>query len=72
MTSKPFTTCLWFGTQGEEAAQYYTSIFRNSRIGRAGRYTESGPGRDGPLQPGGRPAAIASVISSATRAGCSR
>ena len=24
MTSKPFTTCLWFDIQGEEAAQYYT------------------------------------------------
>ena len=47
MTSKPFTTCLWFDTQGEEAAQYYTSIFRNSRIGRVGRYSESGPGPAG-------------------------
>ena len=47
MTSKPFTTCLWFDTQGEEAAQFYTSIFRNSRIGRIGRYTESGPGPAG-------------------------
>ena len=47
MTSKPFTTCLWFDTQGEEAAQYYTSIFKNSRIGRVGRYSESGPGPAG-------------------------
>ena len=47
MTSKPFTTCLWFDTQGEEAAQYYTSIFRNSRIGRVSRYSESGPGPAG-------------------------
>ena len=47
MTSKPFTTCLWFDTQGEEAAQYYTGIFKNSRIGRVGRYSEAGPGPAG-------------------------
>ena len=28
MTSKPFTTCLWFDDRGEEAAQFYTSIFQ--------------------------------------------
>jgi predicted 3-demethylubiquinone-9 3-methyltransferase (glyoxalase superfamily) len=47
MTSKPFTTCLWFDTQGEEAARYYTGIFRNSRLGNLGRYPESGPGETG-------------------------
>jgi predicted 3-demethylubiquinone-9 3-methyltransferase (glyoxalase superfamily) len=47
MTSKPFTTCLWFDTQGEEAANYYTSIFKNSRIGGVHRYTEAGPGPEG-------------------------
>ena len=26
------TPCLWFDTQGEEAAQFYCSIFPNSRI----------------------------------------
>ena len=26
------TPCLWFDTQGEEAAEHYTSIFPNSRI----------------------------------------
>jgi predicted 3-demethylubiquinone-9 3-methyltransferase (glyoxalase superfamily) len=31
MTRKPFTTCLWFDSQGEEAARYYVSIFKNSR-----------------------------------------
>jgi predicted 3-demethylubiquinone-9 3-methyltransferase (glyoxalase superfamily) len=44
MTSKPFTTCLWFDNQGEEAAHYYMSIFKNSRLGRVHRYTEAGPG----------------------------
>jgi predicted 3-demethylubiquinone-9 3-methyltransferase (glyoxalase superfamily) len=27
-----FTTCLWFDTQGEEAAEFYTSIFPNSSL----------------------------------------
>jgi predicted 3-demethylubiquinone-9 3-methyltransferase (glyoxalase superfamily) len=40
MTSKPFTPAV-VRHPGEEAAQYYTSIFRNSRIGRVGRYSES-------------------------------
>ena len=47
MTSKPFTTCLWFDNQGEEAAQYYTSIFKNSPIDGVHRYTEAGPGPEG-------------------------
>jgi predicted 3-demethylubiquinone-9 3-methyltransferase (glyoxalase superfamily) len=47
MTSKPFTTCLWFDTRGEEAANYYTSIFKNSRISGVHRYAEAGPGPEG-------------------------
>jgi predicted 3-demethylubiquinone-9 3-methyltransferase (glyoxalase superfamily) len=47
MTDRAFTTCLWFDTEGEEAADYYTSIFRDSRPGRAARYTEAGPGPAG-------------------------
>ena len=47
MTSKPFTTCLWFDNQGEEAANYYMSIFKNSRLGRVHRYSEAGPGPAG-------------------------
>jgi predicted 3-demethylubiquinone-9 3-methyltransferase (glyoxalase superfamily) len=47
MTSKPFTTCLWFDTQGEEAANFYASIFKNSRIDGIHRYTEAGPGPEG-------------------------
>jgi predicted 3-demethylubiquinone-9 3-methyltransferase (glyoxalase superfamily) len=33
------TTCLWFDTEGEEAAKFYTSIFPNSRIGHISRMT---------------------------------
>ena len=37
------TPCLWFDTQGEEAAQFYVSVFPNSRIGRVLRYGDAGP-----------------------------
>ena len=37
------TPCLWFDTQGEDAAKFYTSIFPNSRITAVSRYGESGP-----------------------------
>ncbi|HWG01889.1 MAG TPA: VOC family protein [Trebonia sp.] len=47
MTSKPFTTCLWFENQGEEAARWYAGVFKNSGIGRIHRYTAAGPGPGG-------------------------
>jgi predicted 3-demethylubiquinone-9 3-methyltransferase (glyoxalase superfamily) len=47
MTGQPFITCLWFDTQAEEAATFYTSIFKNSELGRVHRYTEAGPGPEG-------------------------
>ena len=47
MATEGFTTCLWFDGQAEEAAHYYVSIFKNSSIGRIGRYTEAGPGPAG-------------------------
>ncbi len=47
MTDKAFTTCLWFDTEGEAAANYYTSIFKDSKLGRVGRYTDAGPGPAG-------------------------
>lgn len=47
MTIEGFTTCLWFDGQAEEAAEYYLSVFKNSRLGRIGRYTEAGPGPAG-------------------------
>jgi predicted 3-demethylubiquinone-9 3-methyltransferase (glyoxalase superfamily) len=34
--------CLWFDTQAEAAAKHYVSIFKNSKIGRKGRYTNEG------------------------------
>ncbi|MFE7242174.1 VOC family protein [Streptomyces sp. NPDC057580] len=47
MTSEGFTTCLWLDGQAEEAANYYMSIFKNSKLGRVGRYSEAGPGPAG-------------------------
>lgn len=36
------TPCLWFDDQAEEAAKFYTSVFKNSSIGRIARYGEAG------------------------------
>jgi predicted 3-demethylubiquinone-9 3-methyltransferase (glyoxalase superfamily) len=38
---------LWFDGKAEEAAKFYTSIFKNSRIGSVSRYGEAGPGPKG-------------------------
>lgn len=38
---------LWFDNQAEEAAEYYCSIFPNSRVVTVARYTEAGPGPAG-------------------------
>src|SRR5712691_9036515 len=37
------TPNLWFDTQAEEAADFYTSVFQNSRIVNVTRYTQAGP-----------------------------
>lgn len=36
------TPCLWFDDQAEEAAGFYTGIFKNSRITSVSRYGEAG------------------------------
>jgi predicted 3-demethylubiquinone-9 3-methyltransferase (glyoxalase superfamily) len=36
------TACLWFDNQAEEAAKYYTSIFKNSKIESISRYRKEG------------------------------
>jgi predicted 3-demethylubiquinone-9 3-methyltransferase (glyoxalase superfamily) len=41
------TPNLWFDSQAEEAAEFYVSVFRNSRIVDVSRYTEAGPGEPG-------------------------
>ena len=47
------TPCLWFDTEGEEAAAFYVSLFKNSRITEVSRYGEAGP----------RPAGTVMVVS---------
>lgn len=41
-TIQRITTCLWFDDQAEEAAKFYTSIFKNSKITSITRYGEAG------------------------------
>jgi predicted 3-demethylubiquinone-9 3-methyltransferase (glyoxalase superfamily) len=41
------TPCLWFDTEGEDAAQFYTSLFPNSRIVDVTRYGSAGPRPEG-------------------------
>ena len=38
---------LWFDDRAEEAVNFYTSIIKNSKIGRVARYGEEGPGTKG-------------------------
>jgi len=38
---------LWFDSQAEEAANFYVSIFKNSKITKTARYGDSGPGPKG-------------------------
>lgn len=37
------TPCLWFDNNGEEAAKFYTSIFKNSKVGAISRYGDGAP-----------------------------
>ena len=41
------TPCLWFDTEGEEAATFYTSVFPRSRITDVARYGSAGPRPEG-------------------------
>jgi predicted 3-demethylubiquinone-9 3-methyltransferase (glyoxalase superfamily) len=41
------TPFLWFDNQAEEAANFYVSLFKNSKIGSIRRYGDAGPGPKG-------------------------
>ena len=41
------TPMLWFDTEAEEAANYYCSIFKNSKVTGVSRYGDLGPGAKG-------------------------
>jgi predicted 3-demethylubiquinone-9 3-methyltransferase (glyoxalase superfamily) len=42
LAAKKITPCLWFDTQAEEAAKFYASVFKNSKIGKTSRYGKEG------------------------------
>jgi predicted 3-demethylubiquinone-9 3-methyltransferase (glyoxalase superfamily) len=46
-TMQKLTPCLWFDTEGEEAAKFYTSVFPNSKIVDVTRYGSAGPRPEG-------------------------
>jgi len=41
------TPCLWFDTEAEEAATFYTSIFKDSQILEISHYGSAGPRPEG-------------------------
>ena len=41
------TPFLWFDGNAEEAANFYISIFKNSKMGKISRYGDAGPGPKG-------------------------
>jgi predicted 3-demethylubiquinone-9 3-methyltransferase (glyoxalase superfamily) len=51
-TDTALTTWFWFDTEGEDAARFYTGIFKDSRLGSISRYGDAGP----------RPAGLAMVV----------
>jgi len=40
--TQKITPCLWFDMQAEEAAKFYCSIFKNSKIGAISHYPKAG------------------------------
>ena len=55
--TRKITPFLWFDDQAEEAAKFYTSIFKNSKIGKVTRYDEESVG------PTGRPAGSVMTVN---------
>ena len=47
LQTQKITTFLWFDQNAEEAVNFYTSVFKNSKIRDVVRYGESGPGAKG-------------------------
>ena len=50
------TACLWFDDQAEAAARFYTSVFRDAKLGSISRYGEAG------AQASGRPVGSAMTV----------
>lgn len=47
MAKQKISPFLWFDTQAEEAARFYCSVFKNSKMGTISRYGDAGPGPKG-------------------------
>src|SRR3954452_23891653 len=45
--SQKIMTCLWFDNQGEAAANFYCSVFKDSKVKDVVRYGDAGPGPKG-------------------------
>jgi predicted 3-demethylubiquinone-9 3-methyltransferase (glyoxalase superfamily) len=45
--TQKITPFLWFDDKAEEAANFYVSIFKNSKVGTITRYGDAGPGPKG-------------------------
>src|SRR5436190_3381876 len=45
--NQKITTCLWFDNQAEPAAEFYSSVFKNSKVKDLVRYGDAGPGPKG-------------------------
>ena len=42
VTGQKINPCLWFDTEAEEAAKFYCSVFKNSKMGKVSRYVDEG------------------------------
>jgi predicted 3-demethylubiquinone-9 3-methyltransferase (glyoxalase superfamily) len=61
MTTKQITPCLWFDNRAEEAANFYTSVFKNSSVTQISRFGKEGFEIHG--QPAGRVMTVAFKIN---------
>jgi len=42
IAAQKITPCLWFDTQAEDAAKFYASVFKSSKVGKISRYGKEG------------------------------
>jgi predicted 3-demethylubiquinone-9 3-methyltransferase (glyoxalase superfamily) len=42
LAKQKLSTCLWFDKEAEEAAKFYCSVFKNSKVGRTAYYPDAG------------------------------
>jgi len=47
MRMQKITPFLWFDTEAEDAAKFYTAVFKDSSVDRIARYGDAGPGPKG-------------------------